>query len=59
MTIEIEEKEEKDGLELSKPSYKFPKKPLVYKGACPDCGGDVFDGTGCGYEICEKCHAMF
>ena len=26
--------------------------------ACPECGGDVHDGTGTGWEICKDCGWM-
>lgn len=24
------------------------------KNACPECGGDVHDGTGTGWEVCKN-----
>jgi len=29
------------------------------RNGCPNCGGDVFDGTGTGWRICHKCGLMF
>jgi hypothetical protein len=29
------------------------------KNGCPECGSDVFDGTGTGWRVCHKCGLMF
>lgn len=36
---------------------EYPITTLVNQ--CPECGGNLHDGTGTGWLICESCHELF
>ena len=41
---------------LKEREQNINKKPhTIISNACPECGGDVHDGTGTGWEICIRC----
>ncbi len=45
--------------EAPKPKVSEVDPSCTIKNGCPNCGGDVFDGTGTGWRIYHKCGLMF
>jgi hypothetical protein len=45
--------------EATKPKISEVDPLCTIKHGCPECGGDVFDGTGTGWRLCHKCGLMF
>lgn len=39
-------------------SVPMVKHSTTIKNGCPECGGDIFDGTGTGWVVCTKCNYM-
>ena len=46
-------------VENLEPHVPVMEHSTTIRNGCPNCGGDVFDGTGTGWRVCHKCGLMF